>query len=210
VRLIAAAVTIWAVLSGLSGRSLPSQHIPTWTASADSRLAWSPPHTDPDARWQRQSSLVALDPFVVTAGAVAQQRARGRLVLCRLSPGLWEPRRPDAGRFDPAVLGSLIAAAEGASAGARWVDVRRWDLIGPVLVDRLTLCRAKGFDGVVADHVDGYAHGTGFALRPEDQQAFNRSFATAARRAGLRAGLAADAPTAAYLGSEFDFVTAAP
>ncbi len=64
--------------------------------------------------------------------------------------------------------------------------MRRWDLIGPVLVDRLTLCRAKGFDGVLADHVDGYAHWTGFPLRLEDQLSFNHSFATAARRAGLR------------------------
>ena len=166
-------------------------------------------YTDPDVHWQRQSSLVALDPFVVTAGAVTQMRAQGRHVVCRLSPGLWEPRRPDAGRFDPVVLGSVVAAAERASAGARWVDVRRWDLIGPVLVDRLTLCRAKGFDGVVADHVDGYAHGTGFPLRLEDQRAFNRAFAAAARRAGLRVGLVADAPTAAYLGAEFDFVVAA-
>ncbi len=128
--------------------------------------------------------MVALDPFVVTAGTVAQLREQGWFVVCRLSPGLWEPGRPDAGRFDPAALGSVVAA-EGASAGARWLDVRRWDVVGPVLVDRLILCRAKGFDGVVVDHVDGYAHRTGFALRLEDQRAFNQAFATAARRAGL-------------------------
>ncbi len=177
VRFIAGAVTAWAVLSGLSARSLSAQPAPSWVPSGDARGAESP-------------GLVALDPFVVTSGDVALQRARGRLAVCRLSPGLWEPRRPDAGRFDPAVLGSLVtdasAEAEGASAGARWLDVRRWDLIGPVLVDRLTLCRAKGFDGVLTDHIDGYAHWTGFPLRLEDQLAFNHSLATAAQRAGLR------------------------
>ena len=79
-----------------------------------------------------------------------------------------------------------------------------------MLIDRLTLCRAKGFDGVVADHVDGYAHETGFPLRLEDQRTFNRSFAAAAKGAGLRVGLVVNPGTVAYLAAEFDFAVAPP
>jgi Glycoside-hydrolase family GH114 len=139
------------------------------------------------------SGIVALDPFTATADDVARKQRGGRVAACRLNPALWEPGRPDAGRFDPALLGSLVAPGEDVSAGARWLDVRRWDLIAPVLVDRLALCRAKGFQGVVAEHIDGYAGPTGFALRPDDQRAFKCAFAAAARHAGLRVVLLSDA-----------------
>jgi hypothetical protein len=39
-------------------------------------------------------------------------------------------------------------------AGERWLDVRRLDLLGPILERRLDVCQAKGFDGVEFDNVD--------------------------------------------------------
>ncbi len=51
----------------------------------------------------------------------------------------------------------------------RWLDVRRLDLLHRPLPARLDTCRAKGFDAVEPDNVDGYANDSGFPLTAADQ-----------------------------------------
>jgi hypothetical protein len=46
--------------------------------------------------------------------------------------------------------------------GEHWLDVRRLDVLGPILERRLDLCRQKGFDAVEPDNVDAYANDSGF------------------------------------------------
>ena len=48
--------------------------------------------------------------------------------------------------------------------GERWLDVRRWDVLEPILAARFDVCRQKGFDAVEPDNVDGYANESGFPL----------------------------------------------
>jgi hypothetical protein len=87
----------------------------------------------------------------------------------------------------------------------RWLDIRRLDIVGPILKARLDLCKAKGFDGVEFDNMDGYAANTGFPLTAGDKIKFNRFLSAEARARGLLAGLKNDLDQVASLVSSFDF-----
>ena len=69
----------------------------------------------------------------------------------------------------------------------------------------LDLCRDKGFDGVEADNVDGYANDSGFPLTADDQLAYNRFLAGAAHARGLSIGLKNDLDQVAELEPDFDW-----
>jgi hypothetical protein len=129
-----------------------------------------------------------VDGFEVDAGTVAALHAQGRRVVCYLSAGSWEEWRPDAGQFPEAVLGKEYPGWP----GERWLDIRRIDLLAPIMGARLDRCRTKGFDSVEPDNIDGYANDTGFALTYADQLRYNRWLAEEAHARGLSIGLKND------------------
>jgi hypothetical protein len=90
-------------------------------------------------------------------------------------------------------------------AGERWLDVRRWDVLKPILSDRFSICRQKGFDAVEPDNMDGYDNRTGFPLTGTDQLAYNRNVAALAHSLGLAVGLKNDVGQAKTLLPSFDF-----
>jgi hypothetical protein len=179
--------------------------------------AWSPPasarrwNPAPGTSWQWQLSgridrsvkaeMYDIDLFDTSAATVASLHHRGRHVVCYLDAGSYEPGRPDAAEFPAAVLG---AGLEGWP-GERWLDVRRLDVLGPILKRRLDLCRRKGFDGVEPDNVDAYANDSGFPLSAADQLTFNRFVAAAAHARGLSVGLKNDLDQASALQPHFDW-----
>jgi hypothetical protein len=124
------------------------------------------------------SGVEVLDPFADVAGTVATLHLRHQRAVCELNAGVWEPGRPDAARFDAALLGA--STDEG-----RWLDIRQVGPLTRILDDRLALCTAKGFDGVSLRALDGYRHATGFPLTEADQARFNEAVSVLARRRGL-------------------------
>lgn len=70
---------------------------------------------------------------------------------------------------------------------------------------RLALCKAKGFDGVEADNVDGYANPTGFPLSGADQLTYNRWLARTAHSLDLSIALKNDVDQARQLQPSFDY-----
>jgi hypothetical protein len=170
---------------------------------------WWRPSAGLTWQWQLSGALDrsvdarVYDVDAVEAGAadVAALHAAGRRVVCYVNVGAYERERPDAGRFPAAVLGKELAGWP----GERWLDVRRWDVLEPILGARFDVCRAKGFDGVEPDNVDGYANESGFALSAADQLAFNRRIADLAHARGLAVGLKNDVEQAAALEPAFDF-----
>jgi hypothetical protein len=114
---------------------------------------------EPDPR------AIILDPFETPAYVVADAHAHERAVFCHLPADVWEPGWPDAHRFPPLALGGPVNAGRDrmatVDAGSRWLDLSRWDLVEEILDDRLSLCAAKGFDGIVYTWLDA---GTGDAL----------------------------------------------
>jgi hypothetical protein len=147
------------------------------------------------------AQLYDVDLFETPASTVAALHAQGRRVVCYLSAGSYERGRPDSRRFPGRVLGEPLDGWP----GERWLDVRRLDVLAPLLERRLDLCREKGFDGVEADNVDGYANDSGFPLDGADQLRFNRWLAAAAHARGLSIALKNDLGQVAALEPDFDF-----
>ena len=177
-----------------------------WPANADSR--WTPPR---GLSWQVQFSgqidtsvdagVFDLDAFDTPASLVQALHDEGRRVVCYINAGAWENWRPDAGRYPRSVKGAHLDGWP----GERWLDIRRLDVLKPILRDRIGLCRDKGFDGVEFDNVDGYSNATGFDLRRADQLRFDRWLARAAHENELAVGLKNALSLAEQLEPDFDF-----
>jgi len=168
---------------------------------------WAPaPHTT--WQWQlttpvRQSvpaQMFDIDLFENPASVVAALHHRGRHVICYLDAGTYENYRPDASRFPQSVLGKPNGWP-----GERWLDIRRLSVLEPIMRARLSLCRHKGFDGVEADNVDGYANDTGFPLTAADQLTYNRWLARTAHSLGLSIALKNDLDQVPALVRYFDY-----
>lgn len=144
--------------------------------------------------------LYEVDLFDTPVATIQQLHAKGRKVACYFSAGSFEDWRSDAAQFPAAVKG-----ASNGWPGERWLDVRRIDLLAPIMESRLDLCRAKGFDTVDADNVDGHTNHTGFPLTADDQLAFNTWLANAAHARGLSIALKNDMSQGAQLVDYFDW-----
>jgi hypothetical protein len=144
--------------------------------------------------------LFEVDLFDTAASTVAALHAQGRKVVCYLSAGTLESWRPDAAAVPESIKGKAVEGWP----NERWLDVRSGTL-RPILEARLDLCRAKGFDGIDADNVNGYQNDTGFALGAADQIAFNRWLAAGAHARGLSIGLKNDLPQVTSLVDDFDW-----
>jgi hypothetical protein len=177
------------------------------TAGAADRAIRRPPA---HASWQWQltgridlsvrARVFDVDGFDVTAATVARLHRLHRYVVCYVDVGTWEDWRPDSGRFPQSLLGSSNGWP-----GERWLDVRRLDVLGPIMRDRIRMCRSKGFDAVEPDNVDGYSNDSGFPLSGADQLTFNRWVAHTAHALHLAVALKNDLEQAGALASSFDF-----
>jgi hypothetical protein len=160
--------------------------------------------------WQMQfsgridTSVVAdaydIDAFETSGALVSKLHSLGRHVICYIDAGSWENWRPDAAEYPAAVKGKAMAGWP----GERWLDVRRIDILGPILTERIQMCAAKGFDGVEFDNVDGYSNKSGFPLTASDQLAFDRWLADTAHAHGLAVGLKNTPSLAQQLQPRFD------
>jgi len=195
-----------------SDATTPAATPKTVTPSAEQATGaqqwWSP---RPGVSWQWQltgpldtavdASVYDVDLFATTAEQVAQLHARGRRVICYLNVGSYEPGRPDSPRYPSVLLGRPLDGWP----DERWLDIQRLDLLEPLIAARMDLCRAKGFDAVEPDNVDGYRNDTGFPLTGADQELFNTRVAELAHQRGLGVGLKNDLDQAAALQPTFDF-----
>jgi hypothetical protein len=185
----------------LSASSLPA-------AEASVVAPWVPPA---DATWQYQlqgkidtsvdADVYDIDLFEVPQSKIDKLHADGRHAVCYLSAGSWERWRPDADDFPAAVLGKKLDGWP----GERWLDIRRLDVLGPIMAARLDLCAAKNFDAVEFDNVEGFRTGSGFPLSGADQIAYNTWLADAAHDHGLSVGLKNDLGQIDELEPLFDF-----
>jgi hypothetical protein len=180
-------------------------------AVADPALAadyWRPA---PGTRWDlqfegaidadKQVAVLDLDLFDTPAALIGRLRARGVRTICYLSAGTVEAWRPDAGDLPAAVVGNDYPEWP----GERWLDIRRLDVVGPVMERRLDLCRAKGFDGADPDNMDGWQQDSGFPLTRADQIAYGRWLAAAAHARGLAVGLKNAPELVPALAGSFDW-----
>ena len=106
-------------------------------------------------------------------------------MVCYMETGGWEEFRPDASSYPAAVLGNPLSGYP----DERLVDIRRLDVLLPIMTARLDLARGKGCDGIEPDLDDTYTYNTGFPLTMQHQLAFNRAVADLAHERGMSIGL---------------------
>ncbi|MFI5491303.1 endo alpha-1,4 polygalactosaminidase [Actinoplanes sp. NPDC051859] len=194
------------VIAGLVALLL-STAVPAQAATS----GWWKPKASAALRWQIQFSgkidltvpatVYDLDGDATTAQQITQLHRRGAKVICYFSAGSYEDWRADKNQFPADVLGKDLDGWP----GEKWLDVRRWDVLGPIMKERMRLCRDKGFDAVDPDNVDGYANDNGVGLTAADQLTYNRRIAKVAHSLGLAVGLKNDLDQVPQLVSSFDF-----
>jgi len=167
-------------------------------------------HPEPGLTWQWQldeevdtsvdAEVYDVDLYV-DQSVIDELHTRGVKVICYISVGSWEDWRPDVDQFPAEVLGK---AYEGWK-GEKWLDIRRIDLLAPIMRARLDLCAAKGFDAVEPDNIEIYDNNTGFPLTYADQLTYARWLADEAHARGLAIGLKNAPDMVADSLSFFDF-----
>ena len=169
----------------------PTEPAPMPTRTPTPSPTWWRPQ--PGLRWQWQlSGKLNLDLQVdaididlqVGKSVVDYYHGQGTKVICYISVGSYENWRPDADQFPPEVIGKDY---EGWS-GEKWLDIRRIDLLAPIMLTRLDLCAEKGFDAVEPDNMDIHQEDTGFPLTYEDQLRYVQWLAEEAHQRGLAIG----------------------
>ncbi|MGA4798241.1 endo alpha-1,4 polygalactosaminidase [Streptomyces lavendulocolor] len=191
-------VALLLVVAGCSGDVSPRPPAPgRWVPRPGTAWQWQlDGRVDPRA----DVPVYDIDGFENGAGDVARLHRDGRRVICYVNAGAWEDFRPDRDAFPRSVRGGPNGWS-----GERWLDIRRLDVLRPLMERRLDMCRDKGFDAVEPDLLDGYLHDTGFPLEAAHQLAYNRMIARAAHERGLSVGLKNDLPQIPALVGLFDF-----
>ncbi len=205
-------IILAALLAGVAsaGQTAPAQVEPraympliragdTWRPALNT--SWQIQYSGTPIDQSVDAAMYDIDLFDSEASLVAALHAQGRKVICYMSAGSWEDWRPDQGAFPPAVLGKDYVGWP----GEKWLDIRRIDLLGPIMQARLDQCKSKGFDGVDPDNLDGYNNDTGFPLTYADQVAYNTWLANEAHARGLAIGLKNDPEQIADLLPFFDW-----
>lgn len=141
-----------------------------------------------------------IDMFENDADVVARLHAAGRKVICYVDVGSSENFRPDLSKFPKSVLGKSDGWP-----GERWLDIRRIDVLRPIMAARFDLCAQRGFDGVEPDLMDGYASDTGFPITAADQLKYDLMIAGLGHERGLAVGLKNDLAQIPELVGHFEF-----
>ncbi|MFF0016071.1 endo alpha-1,4 polygalactosaminidase [Streptomyces sp. NPDC005374] len=180
------------------------------SAAPDSEPGASHWRPRPGTAWQWQLTgrvdtsvdvpVYDIDGFDQSAAVVSALHRKDRKVICYLSTGAWEDWRPDAKRFPEAVIGRGNGWE-----GERWLDIRRTDVLEPLMAARFDMCRKKGFDAIEPDNMDGYKNRTGFGLKAADQLRYNRLISKLAHDRGMSVGLKNDLDQIPDLVDDFDF-----
>ena len=167
-------------------------------------------HPDPGVTWQwqltgkldmdLQTDVIDID-LHVGRSVVDYFHSRGTRVICYMSVGSYENWRPDKDAFPKEVIGKKY---EGWT-GERWLDIRRIDLLAPIMRARLDLCAAKGFDAVEPDNIAVYEEDTGFPITYEDNIRYARWLAQEAHQRGLGIALKNGPDMVDDLVDTFDF-----
>ena len=135
-----------------------------------------------------------LDWEDTNASTVQAIHAKGAKVACYISVGTWENYRGDRNVFPNFVKGKVYDEWP----DERWLDVRRTDVLVPIMEARMNVCKQKGFDGVQFDNVDGFENNplakTGFPLQKKHYVKYVRWLANIAHGKGLSAAWENGAP----------------
>ena len=128
------------------------------------------------------AQILIIEPDDLSAGDVAALKARGVMPYCYLSVGTWENYRDDADQFPADLLGNTL----GNWPDERYLDIRRMDLVLPLMRKRIETCARKGFVGVEGDNIDAFENDNGLGLTLRDSLTYVRALAHIAHGLGMQ------------------------
>jgi hypothetical protein len=164
-------------------------------------LTWQWQLSEPPVDTGVDAQVFDIDLFDNDASVVKDLHDRGRKVIGYISAGSMENWRPDADQFPEEVLGKDYEGWP----GEKWLDIRRMDRLGPIMLARLDLIKAKGFDAVEPDNIQIHDNDTGFSITYANQLAYARWLADEAHARRLAIGLKNAADMLADALAYFDF-----
>ena len=191
--------TLAAALLFGAGTLLQAQNASIWKPKLNTTWQWQ---LSTPVDLSVNAEMYDIDLFQNDAAVVSKIHAAGRKAVCYVSVGTYEPFRPDSPQFPASVKGKAL----GDFPDETWLDIRRWDVLGPIFEARFDQCKSKGFDGIEPDNVDGYTNNSGFPLTYNDQIQFNRRIADLAHARGLSVGLKNDLDQINDLLPHFDWL----
>jgi hypothetical protein len=157
-------------------------------APAAASASWWQPPQQLTWYWQLQGAIrmglpVAaydVDGFETGSATVAALHAEGKHVICYLDVGTAENFRPDFGEFPKSVLGHSNGWP-----GEHWLDIRRLEVLEPIMAARVRMCAEKGFDAVEPDNIEAFSNKSGFPITSAQQLAYNEWMAGEVHALGM-------------------------
>lgn len=168
-------------MSSTSNNPQPATPSPTsswWRPTVGLTWQWQIGNNDIDT--SIEADVYDIDLYV-NQSIIDELHAKGRKVICYINVGSYEDWRPDKGKFPTEVLGKDYEGWH----GEKWLDIRQMDKLAPIMLARLDLCKAKGFDAVEPDNMEIHDNNTGFSITYEDQLKYALWLADEAHKRGL-------------------------
>lgn len=169
-----------------------------WSPTLHDTLQWD---LEAPVPLDSSASVYDVDDFDNPASLIAKLHQYKKHAICYIDVGSWENYRPDAGEYPKIILGKVYPGYP----DERYVDIRRIDLLGPILERRFDMCKSKGFDGIEPDNIDSYQADTGFPLTAAQARRFDAWLIAQAHRRGLSIGQKNDPDQAYILYRSFDW-----
>ncbi|MCP4085581.1 MAG: endo alpha-1,4 polygalactosaminidase [Actinomycetia bacterium] len=145
--------------------------------------------------------LYVLDTGLLSAPDVAALQADGAHVVCSFEAGFVTPEvSPQVELVPEEAIGDEV---EGIG-GARWLDIRDTEGLGPYLTALVDDALALGCDGIAPRSVDAWQHATAYEFRGNEQLRYIRFIADLTHEREMAYGLHNDSEQADRLAGDVD------
>ena len=132
----------------------------------------------------RSVAWLDIDPDNQSPAELAAIQAQGIKTICYVSVGTIEDYRDDIADFPAEVVGNVY----GDWPDEKFLDVRRLDIVLPLMTARFKRCADLGFEAVEPDNIDVYTNDSGFAISEKDAVAYILALAEVAHGLGMHIG----------------------
>jgi hypothetical protein len=167
------------------------------------------------------ANVYDIDGELADKATVDALHSLGAKVICYIDVGVFETYRSDASKF-PGTLPNgtknayggdkqyenvdIIGAKDDGWDGSYWMDIRRTDVLRPIMEARIRdWCKAKGFDAVEPDESEVWDNKPGFPITQEQNVAYSRMIADIVHSYGMSVGLKGNNAEAADYASFSDW-----
>jgi hypothetical protein len=130
------------------------------------------------------AEIIILDAFETTQNQVSALKLQNKKVIALISVGTWENWRYDANLFPAELLGNYVDQWN----AEKYLDIGNREILLPIIKNRLSMIKNKGFDGIAADNMDTYNKNSGFNITLQKEIDYCRLILSEAHSLGLSVG----------------------